>query len=52
LIVDDAGFNAAFPFLAGVAALAFLLFWLAMRETRGSAGSSGQICPETEAGSS
>jgi hypothetical protein len=33
LIVDRAGFNAAFLFLAGAAALAFLLFWLAVPET-------------------
>ncbi len=33
LIVDKAGFNAAFLFLASVAALAFLLFWLAVPET-------------------
>ena len=32
-IVDAASFNAAFLFLAGVAVLAFLLFWLAMPET-------------------
>jgi predicted MFS family arabinose efflux permease len=32
-IVDAAGFNAAFLLLAAVAALAFLLFWLAMPET-------------------
>jgi predicted MFS family arabinose efflux permease len=32
-IVDAAGFNAAFLFLAAVAALTFLLFWLAMPET-------------------
>jgi Na+/H+ antiporter NhaD/arsenite permease-like protein len=32
-IVDKAGFDAAFLFLAGVAALAFLLFWLAVPET-------------------
>jgi Na+/H+ antiporter NhaD/arsenite permease-like protein len=38
LIVDKAGFNAAFLFLAGVAALAFLLFWLAVPETGGRSG--------------
>lgn len=32
-IVDKAGFNAAFLFLSGVAALAFLLFWFAVPET-------------------
>lgn len=36
-IVDKASFDAAFLFLAGVAALAFLLFWLAMPETGGEA---------------
>lgn len=35
LIVDKAGFDAAFLFLASVAVLAFLLFWLAVPETRG-----------------
>jgi MFS family permease len=34
LIVDKAGFNAAFLFLAGVATLAFLLFWLAVPGTK------------------
>jgi MFS family permease len=32
-IVDRAGFNAAFLFLATTAALAFLLFWIAVPET-------------------
>ncbi len=34
-IVDGFGFDAAFLFLAGCAAAAFLLFWLAVPETRG-----------------
>jgi MFS family permease len=38
VIVDRAGFNAAFLFLAGVAVLAFLLFWLAMPETGAPGG--------------
>lgn len=33
-IVDKAGFNAAFLFLAGVGAVACLLFWLAVPETQ------------------
>jgi MFS family permease len=33
LIVDRAGFNAAFLFLAAMASLAFLLFWLAVPDT-------------------
>lgn len=40
-IVDRAGFDAAFLFLAGVASLAFLLFWLAVPETGGKRGPSG-----------
>jgi MFS family permease len=34
-IVDAAGFDAAFLFLAAIALLAFLLFWLFVPETRG-----------------
>jgi predicted MFS family arabinose efflux permease len=37
-IADRAGFNAAFLFLAGVAVLAFLMYWIAVPET-GSAAS-------------
>jgi MFS family permease len=33
MIVDKAGYSAAFLFLAGCAAAAFLLFWIAMPET-------------------
>ncbi|ATQ70271.1 MULTISPECIES: MFS transporter [Methylosinus] len=33
VVVDRAGFDAAFLFLAGIATLAFLLLWLAMPET-------------------
>jgi MFS family permease len=33
-IVNAAGFNAAFLFLAAIAALAFLTFWLFVPETR------------------
>ncbi|KAF2991404.1 MFS transporter (plasmid) [Methylocystis sp. MJC1] len=36
-IVDKAGFNAAFLFLAGAATLALLLFWFAVPETGGRA---------------
>jgi sugar phosphate permease len=34
MIVDKAGYSAAFLFLAACAAAAFLLFWIAMPETR------------------
>jgi MFS family permease len=43
LIVDAAGFTAAFLFLAGVAALAFLLFWLAVPETGGRSGMGNDL---------
>ncbi len=33
LIVDSAGFDAAFLFLCGIALIAFLLYWIAMPET-------------------
>ncbi|QNH08046.1 MFS transporter [Pseudomonas sp. B11D7D] len=37
LVVQSAGYDAAFMTLAGIAALAFLLLWLAMPETRNRA---------------
>jgi MFS family permease len=46
LIVDKAGFSAAFLFLAGGAFAAFLLLWLAMPETRnGHTGSGREASP-------
>jgi len=44
LIVDRAGFNLAFLFLAAIAVIAFLLFWLLVPETR-----SRSVEAETEA---
>jgi len=44
LIVDRAGFNLAFLFLAAIAVIAFLLFWLFVPETR-----SRSVEAETEA---
>jgi hypothetical protein len=46
-IVDSAGFNAAFlflagVFLAGVAALALLLYWFAVPETGARSGSRAE----------
>jgi MFS family permease len=43
LIVDAAGFTAAFLFLAGVAALAFLLFRLAVPETGARSGMGNDL---------
>jgi predicted MFS family arabinose efflux permease len=40
-IVDRAGFNAAFLFLAAIALGAFLMFWLLVPETRGQFAATG-----------
>jgi MFS family permease len=46
-IVDMAGYSAAFLFLAASASIAFLMFLVAMPETRSEAGTTPRPAPET-----
>lgn len=50
LVVQGAGYDAAFLTLAGIAALAFVLLWLAMPETRGTRAIADQVEPAVATG--
>ncbi len=44
-LADEAGFNAAFLFLAAIAVIAFLLFWLFVPETRSQPAGAESVAP-------
>jgi len=50
VIIVAAGFSTAFLVLAAISAAAFLVYWLAMPETRGFAGSGSGSAPDDGAG--